>query len=342
MPKSFLFAFTIIAASAFAGCNEGVVGSSSYQESFDVSMVDYATNHFFIDTSYIPLYEQYFQNAPPVKDPGMQVVEAEVWVEVPAATHDSTDIPAIAYMNLPPRPSAGYDSTYRNDSQSNQWSVWKGWFRKLPVASFSFTAGGYLGLLSLDSTVSPYYTIAIAYQRADGKQFGDFLGGGYVDSTGSPLVLKMVRPPNLLPSEAEGWRMMAKSIYSLGHGQVSEHGFDLNIFLDLPDGNSVTAIEGQPLLRILGLDRYGAGGVGTPDGEFDFEPGITIDQATGEIIFPYLEPLYEGMQSYFSAHGMEVPDSLLFAALYDTTQAAAEYSISQNHNYVIRGKAIFN
>ena len=136
--------------------------------------------------------------------------------------------------------------------------------------------------------------------------------------------------------------MMIKSIYYLGHGQVSQHGFDLNIFLDLPDGKSVTSIEGQPLLSVLGLDRYGNGGVGTQDGQFDFQPGITIDQATGEIIFPYLQPLNQGMQSYFSAHGMEIPDSLLFAALYDTTQAVAKYSFSQNRNYVIQGKAIFN
>jgi hypothetical protein len=339
MTRLLLLTFAILAASVLTGCKGEVAGSPSYEESFNVSMADYATNHFFVDTSYVPLYGQYFRNDPPVKNPGMQVVEAEVWVEVPAATHDSTDILAIANMNLPPRSPAGYGSTYRVAPQSSDWTVREGWFRRLSVASYSFTAGGFLGMLSFDSTIAPEYTIAIAYQRADGKQFGDFLNGGYEDSTGFPIVLKMVRPPNLLPSETEGWRMMIKSIYSLGHGQVSQYGFDLNIFLDLPDGKSVTSIQGQPLLSVLGLDEDGTG---VQVGQFDFRPGITIDQATGEIIFPNLEPLYQGMQSYFSAHGLEVPDSLLYAALYDTTQMAAKYSFIQNHNYVIRGKAIFN
>ncbi len=334
----------LIGAITLSGCRGKATGISSSEEPFEVPMDQYATNHFFVDTSYISLYEPYYQNDPPIINPDMQIVEVEVWVNHFTSNPDSTDHLGIAFMNLPPRPVSGYDSSYSSIRLSNPGSVEVGYFRRLGVVSYTLDALGYIGTLSVDSTIGADYAIAIAYRRADGEQFGDFLDDGFTNSSDSAMVLKMVRPRNLIPGSgyAEAWRMLLKNIYLIRNSHISEQGFQLNIFRTSPGSQAVPSIEGQPLLRVLGLDQYNVNGTPAPngDGKFDFRPGYTINPNTGEVILPYLRPLDGGIRSYFAKRGSTIPDSMLFPELYDTLSDI--YLNSIHDRYVIRGEAIFN
>ena len=130
------------------------------------------------------------------------------------------------------------------------------------------------------------------------------------------------------------------NIYRICDGPISEEGFQLNIFRTSRGGTPVTSIEGRPLLNVLGLDSYGPDGtrISNGDGQFDFRPGFTIDEDKGELIFPYLRPLDDGIRGYFAARGVVVPDSFLYPQLYDTTsEAATIYALFDT--YTISGRA---
>ena len=115
-------------------------------------------------------------------------------------------------------------------------------------------------------------------------------------------------------------------------------GFDLSIQYE---PGSSTRILDQPLLRVLGLDRFNTDG--TPsvdgDGQFDFRPGFTIDQTHGEIILPSLRPFDGGIRAYFASRGIHFPDSVYCAPeIYDTTKTFAQ--IGFGGNYTLSGHAL--
>ncbi len=317
-------------------------------EPFDVSLSQYSTNYFFVDTSYIPYYEPYYLNDPPAVNSNTQIVEAKVWITKQGAQYDPEDRMGIAYMNLPERPTFGYDSSMRT-SVEIPGLVERAKFQLLSPDLYSLKGDGYIGVLSLLSVlISDQRHIAIAYRRADGKQFGEFLRDGFYDDTSTVMILKLVKPRNLFsigPRYSTAWKLLLKNIYRLGptYSHVSRHYFALDVFWNPPSGQPTSTIQNQRLLHVLGLDRYNVDGTPSPtgDGIFDWRQRMTIDQQTGEITFPWVRPLDDGIREYFEAHGLPPPDPMyLFPELYDTTQTVAAQSSS--NRYVVRGSAIFD
>ena len=100
--------------------------------------------------------------------------------------------------------------------------------------------------------------------------------------------------------------MLIKSMYSIGITDIQKEGFYLNIYRILPTSALSPSILGQSVLRVLGFDRYDANGVRVQygDGFFDFRPKMTINQSTGEIIFPSLRPFDDGIKDYFTSRGL--------------------------------------
>jgi len=68
---------------------------------FQTSALNYSTNYFFVDTSYISLYEPYFLNDIPVVDPAQQIVETEVWINRTGSTPNEREFHGRAYVHLP-------------------------------------------------------------------------------------------------------------------------------------------------------------------------------------------------------------------------------------------------
>ena len=349
MNKSIYLVSTLITVASFLGCTktETVVEASPIGEEFELSFDQYVLNHYFVDTSYIAQYEPYYQNSIPIVNPASQIIEAEVWGQRQGSAIDPDDRFGVAWISLPSRPSEGYDSSYRT-SPEIVGSVEFGRFYRLDPLSYHLEGDGLLGVLSINLFPLPDIKFAIAYRRADGSQYGDFLRNGFIDSTTTPMVLKMIKPTNLFsngPRYPTAWRMLLKNIYylHLGPAHVSRYAFELGIFRAAEAGDDESAIQGQPLLRVVGLDRFDADGVPTVDGDglFDFRLGLTIDQDAGEIIFPSLRPLDNGIREYFMLRGLPPPDSLyIFSDLYDTTWTVAQQS--PRNRYFIRGRAIFD
>lgn len=313
---------------------------------FEIQPWNYATNHFFVDTSYIPLYESYYQNDPVVIDsPQVQIVEEEVWVSFYGneAQQVANSRQGIAYITLPAR-GAGYDSTLRT-RQPLDGQLEAARFVRLSRDQYELVGDGYIGVISLNYNINDNQIVAIAYRTVDGRQFGELTRNvSAVADTGKTIILKMLKPRNLNavgPLYRIAWKQMLKNIYSLGGRNVKKEGFQLDLYRRIPGFEDQNTVRGERLIRVFGLDNYDADGRPSPtgDNQFDFRPGRTINQARAEIIFPYLEPFRNGIKTYFGQKGINIPDgdSLLFGKIYDTTKTEAQRDI--NNRYVIKGKA---
>jgi len=318
--------------------NESIMEQAPPRTEFSIPAHRYSTNHYFVDTSYVPLYEQYYGNDIPLIDVSKRIIEAELWVDR-LGLSQSEDIIAVTDISLPTRPFDGYDASYQSPVDVPGVSE-TGRFRKLLWSEYCIEGDGYLGIASLTTVMQDNQAIAIAYRREDGLQFGDFVRD-LTDTTVQFAVLKLVKPRNLL-SQGRGyslaWNMLVKSMYSIGITNIQQEGFYLNIHRILPTSALSPNILGHSLLRVLGLDRYDANGVRVPDGDgtFDFRLKLTINQSTGEIIFPYLRPFDDGIKDYFVSRGLPLPDSsYYFPAVYDTTQTGAINS--SRNQYTIEG-----
>ena len=338
----------VLAAAVMSGCQTNeVVEPATPVQIIKIADGDYATNHYWVDTSYISLYEHYYQNRVP-GDPRFftdQVVEMQVWVQYQSVRHDPNERVATAYIGLPPKPGGSpYDLSFRNvappDSSPGRISTQR--FVRLDPTLYEIDQQGYTGILSLNSDVADGLVVAVAYRRADGIQYGE-LTRDRSDTLGN-LVLKMVKPQYLIVRGGygdymEAWDMLVKSIYHIPTmgGNLTAEGFRLDIFRANPGGADRNTILGTPLLQIFGLDRYSGRDLqqATPDGMFDFIPGVTVNLDRDEAIFPDVRPFDQGIMDYFRSHGLPAPGApYLRPTIYDTTQNFS--GLDATNGYYIR------
>lgn len=338
---------TTLASQKKGQIKEVAVSGGAKESQFEMRAYEYATNHFFVDTSYIREYEPYYQNEPALVNSNAQIVEEEVWVQRQGGIPDPNERQAIAYIDIPPRPNSGYDPDLR-EAIDIPGKIETGPFIKLDRAQYELDGDGYLGVLSLNTNVGDQQIVGVAYRRADARQFGELSRDLGTDSLAlsQRLLLKMVKPKNLLangPSYPIAWKMLLKNIYPIqGIGRnVKKTGFTLDVFRRVPGGEDQNNILNEPLLRVFGLDRFNSDDTPAPngDGQFDYRTGRTINQARAEVFFPTLRPFDTGVRDYFAAKGQDLADTseYRYQEVYDTTQTFAQQAL--RNRYVIRGKA---
>jgi cell surface protein SprA len=116
--------------------------------------------------------------------------------------------------------------------------------------------------------------------------------------------------------------------------------FQLEVFAQNSATQGQRFILGQPLVTVLGLDRYTSDGAPGSDGIFDYRPGRTIDQLHGDIILPYLRPFDDGIRRYFASTGQPISpaSNLLLPQLYDTTTTGLARRLASR--YVFKGSTL--
>jgi cell surface protein SprA len=254
--------------------------------------------------------------------------------------HFADEVPVNAFISLPPLSSCTYESL-RTTSYSEPGTIEVGMF--IPLDHNLYSYDKFAGTLSIyDSTIKySDLSIAVSYKLANGSQYGETPSMVWHDSIDitRPMILKLIRPRNLNSAQTVGWKLLMKNIYFIGKTEIAHTGFSLDIFRDNPNTGQSNSILGVFLLEVLGLDRF-SGDEYLPDREFDFIPGITIDQSHGEIIFPNVRPFDNGIQEYFNSIGLSLPSNseYLLPDLYDTTKVANMNS--EEPLYYIRGRAV--
>ena len=137
-----------------------------------------------------------------------------------------------------------------------------------------------------------------------------------------------------------------KNVYSLDlFGGIQREDFKLNVLYEAPSGGlkrylpeSAPAVDGQPLLRILNLDRLNSRNDPQPDGVFDYVEGFTILPQMGRVIFPVLEPFGRDLEALaFSGQSTAMKKKYVYYQLYDSIKAIAQTYANLNR-FIMQGQ----
>ncbi len=334
---------TAVASQKKGQVQEKTVTGGSAEVPFQKKAYDYSRDHFFIDVKYIPFYENYVQKRTTSSE--IQIKDYEVWI-----TNTSLDLTntrkGIAYLNLDPISLADANATnkyklQREDTPTVPGSIENGTWTKL-VKETDYKIDEFGGYITLNRATDGM-AVALAY-RVEGKTGAaddDLFYGTLTNLEKGPdsvLVLKLIKPKNLLPQDKVPWHMMMKNFYPLGGRKIQKAGFTLDIVYKPSTGEPTPKIETTNILQLFGLDKFSEDGSPNPDGKFDYTPGTTIDEERGEIIFPTVEPFRDGLTAAFQAYKISVsPESYIYPEVYDTTVFAAQ-NASIRDRFVITGK----
>ncbi|WP_299255761.1 cell surface protein SprA [uncultured Cytophaga sp.] len=212
--------------------------------------------------------------------------------------------------------------------------------RKLQPSEFTFNPQ--LGYITLQSTINDDEAILVAYQYIYNDQ--NYSVGELTDALSdvpndSLIIAKMIKPP-FVKTRLPTWNLMMKNIYQLGVTQIQRDNFQFRIiYKDDATGNDVPNLqEGQntanvPLLRLCGLDYLNPNNDPSPDGNFDYVEGLTVDSRNGRIIFPVLEPFGSNLNSKFLPSEEAFKKKYVYSELYDSTQSDAQQVASKDKFY---------
>ena len=328
------------------------VSNGSTSQPFDIRAYNYETNNYFVDSIYADtskdlniFYKYYNSNGSTVLSQ-YYIVKIEVWKSTQTYTPDKAKERQVnAYIDLPDiSGSQEYPAQYRQDiSNPIPGQEETGRFVLL-TPDVDYTLHPNTGYITFHTNIQDQDAIAVAYEvqnsdpgPSDDRYYGEFLNSKVVQSLPdtSRLILKLIKPAYLKPQYKKAWQLLLKNIYYLGGSNIKQDGFDLQVEYDNPGGNAVTSLNTAKgtvqLLHAFGLDNLDASGNPSPDGDgkFDWVPTITILPATGELIFPTLQP-------FGGNYPASLPDSLRYQTIYDTSQIGAQNSI--NNKWEITGK----
>lgn len=219
--------------------------------------------------------------------------------------------------------------------------------RKLNASEYTFNSK--LGFISLNTTLNPDQTLAIAYQYTvigDNTvyQVGEFSDQGV--TAPNNLIVKLLKSTSV-NTKNPMWKLMMKNVYSIRAYQVNPDDFIFNILYSgnekgiptayFSEGNE--AIKGVPIIRLLGMDNLNQQMNPPGDGMFDFIDGAainggTIQSANGRIFFPVLEPFGRDLRKLFTDNN--IAEKYVYDSLYTMTKSGAEQYPEKN-KYILEG-----
>ncbi len=196
------------------------------------------------------------------------------------------------------------------------------------------------GFISMNSQLQPSDVLSVAYQyTANGRvyQVGEFAEDIGLDTAKQGQGVQQVLFLKLLKATSARtslpiWQLMMKNVYSLGLSGLSKEDFKLNVFYNDPSGGqkiylpeSAPSVSGQPLLKVLNLDRLNARNDPQPDGVFDYIEGFTVLSQQGKIIFPVLQPFGKDLENLaFNGTSTALKQKYIYYPLYDSIKAIAQ------------------
>lgn len=313
----------------------------------------------------------------PVPAGHLLVKEIEVY-ESTADVRDQAvgGIEVIAYDTLSPiRFAQGerYSQAMKSPAiRIEQGKIERGRFLRLDPSRFTFNPN--LGTLDIWGFRRDR-TYAVAY-RTEGEtpSKDDDLYHGTLSTTvkdGDTLILKLIYRPNLQPGFANLWTRQMRNIYFINATNVSTQDARINIYYLRTNNDSTDILEGtsDKLVTALGVDRVNnATGQPPGDGLFDFTGGAPpvgqqagasfmpgqgmmpgqqqqalsgspyFNAVRGEIIFPWIEPFREGLDSAFARRGNPaLAKQYYYSAVYDVQKALAQQQSAQDR-WLITGE----
>lgn len=311
-----------------------------------INLHEYSKKHFFVDPVYATFFEGLHNEFPPTltaENELNRITVLDIWV----SSNNSADLrnaivkKGFAYLDLPRRQmNQRYTEADLAGRSTSIDSFEQGNFVKLTLDK-DYTFDPYSGYITLIQNVDDAsQAIGVTYSTAGDPGDGSEIGG-YIEGDDSTIYMKLVKPKSLYNNPKwAAWDLMLKNFYPVKATNLKKEGFELTIFRKADgSGTDQDQIQGKPLLQVLGLDRFDGNNAPNPDSKFDFLQGVSIDPKLGEVIFPSLRPFDSAIVQYFRSIDQQVPDSLLFSDIYDTTMEAAQRNTERN-KYFLTVKAV--
>jgi len=231
--------------------------------------------------------------------------------------------------------------------------------RKLQTSEYTFN--NLLGFISLNQQLNPDQVLGVAFEYTLNGQFYK-VGELSTDGINAPqrLILKQLKSSTPVPAYYDAvaglrlqnplWDLMMKNVYSIGAYQVNAKDFKLDVFYTnaltgtdinyLPVADCQTAIKGKTLIQVLAMDKLDQQNGNSPDGQFDFIDGVTINSRNGRVILPVVEPFGSYLYSKFDLTNCDPlePNRYVFQQLYDSTRTAAQTQFQNLNRFKIKGQ----
>ena len=344
---------TTIASQKKGQMKEMSVGGGSSSQTFHLRPSDYSKDHYFVDTSYIGLYENLYMPAQPIINPSKSIQKIEVWVSAATLTNTTKQRNVVAFLDRDTTIAYQKNRSATTGMSGSTENMVAGAFIQLQQGT-DYTYNADAGIITMLCGLQDEQAIAVAYTTILDKDVGNYGSSTPDDTLHTNLVMKLVRPKNLpsSPQMKTAWSMMLKNRYLLGVRAIKKTGFTFNINYTPSGQTPVQTVPGHDmgLLELFGLDKANIdAGTQIPDKVFDYigsasaGNGITVDENRGEIIFPVLEPFSSASIYRFltTQHGgfpqnlatQNLADSLSYQAIYDTTVNGAVNDIRNAYSF---------
>ncbi|MEL7834962.1 cell surface protein SprA [Fodinibius sp. Rm-B-1B1-1] len=338
---------------------ETITGGAQERE-ISIRPGDYESDrHFFLDFFTRQEFEDNVSN-PQQQGQALQLTEINVWVLREASQSQEGERQAIALGELgvvqnpdstylpPDEEQDRFDEATLDQYRDPAEGVSAGSFG---VSSSSFVEGYFvplqegadyqlnrnLGYLSIKRNLGSRQALAVSFKYRNPQTGGTISVGDVSQGGNERIYLKLLRPQTVTTSNIL-WELMMKNVYSLGANNLTQDGLDLDIkYTEQNVPSSSLPQRDAILLQDLGLDRVDQQGALNPDNKIDFSTSV-LEPSTGTIIFPYLEPFGDRIQTLLSETGLDQTriNDLTFDELYDEKKVNANQS-SKNSFYRIEG-----
>lgn len=293
--------FTLVTSQDKASSNRKTFEGQSEAVSYTVEDYRYLEDtYFFLDETY---RENFRNGLPPSDADRVNVQSVRVFIDDYQGHNNIEDsaIPGTAYafwQNGQPDIAA---SQQTGSGGEDRKGIEEGSFHELSPADFTVLPEGYL--IYERGRVNAGYTLAVAYQTNDGRNFGDvqFISD---PNSSNRIRLKMLKARQQRYQD-HTYNLSWRNVYSLGGRQIPPEGLEVRIYRESPGEEPIDNQEGVPYLQIFNLDRHtnGSSASSPPDNIIDIDggnniPGLLLQR--GHLVFPYLEP--------FGESGLGAPD----------------------------------
>ncbi|HNX07595.1 MAG TPA: cell surface protein SprA, partial [Bacteroidales bacterium] len=355
--------------------NITVAGGAQTSE-FNVKADQYEENrHFFLSQYFRDHYEEGLKKLPIVTS-NINITNLEVWLtNIGSATTENRNI--VAFQDLGEGQiisntnifSTGYypandanslfsfadESQLRNLNGVNNYLSSLGMTagldyekvelaRKLQASEYTFN--NKLGFISLNTSLNSDQVLAVAFQYTlvgdtTVYQVGELTNTGV--SAPSCLLVKLLKSTTL-STKVPMYKLMMKNVYSIGGYQINSEDFRLNVLYSgeeqgIPMGYITEgAVNGVPLIRVMGCDRLDLNQNPIPDGVFDFvgsaaTQGGLIQASNGRVFFPVLEPFGSNLRKAITGGNPalnSIADKYCYDSLYTMTKTGAQQYPDRN------------
>jgi hypothetical protein len=220
--------------------------------------------------------------------------------------------------------------------------------RLLDPSEYTYNAN--LGYISLNMQLNNDEVLAVAFEYENTEDGEIYKVGEFsTDEPQAPsaLYLKLIKPTTL-STELPTWDLMMKNVYTFNAYQVNSQDFRLDVmYRNDKTGSSINyipggEINGQALIKVLGLDNLNKKNEPGTDGFFDFIDRVTINSANGRIYFPVVEPFGSYLKEKITGGSNDpelnrIADQYVFQELYDQTQSQAQ-QVAEKNKFFLKGE----